>query len=761
MRLPNNERILGLISVSMSIRRKLADHKLVNEYMNKISTISRTLLNGFLLLSLALLGACSSGSSSETTTTNIQGKAVKGVISNGIVHAYYTPNSGETIHLASVRTNSLGQFSFDPKQLSNDGNGVVLLELSSDANTRITCDMLPGCTQPQNGNFYAFGDAMPAPDDFKMLGAFSANGSTSKQSAAISPLSHIILSTAIASPQGLSQASIDSAATWLKDDLNLAFDPLSTTLSDLTEASELTQLSQNELMQAIYGAALFDASMSSEWSAYRLTLDNLDIRQLANDAAALSNDLKNWYVNESSTLTAKLSTAANYSQQQADEINAQELTILSHPQSVTVIAGADVNLRVSASSNQAISYQWYHNGQAISGAQTSQLSLNAVSNAQAGSYYAEVRAGERTEESLRALVTVQEPSEPPSITRQPQPQTLSSGQTLSLSVTAVGSGQLSYHWQKDGSLIPGATQSSYTINSVSTSDAGNYRVTVSNLYGASASQFASVVVTTPLEPVRILSQPQDVSVTEGEAAQFSVSATGSGFLSYQWRKDGNPIAGATSSQLTISNVQTSDRGVYDVVVQNSQGPVTSAQAQLSVAAQIVPIVIQQQPQTQTINVGATASFSISASGGNGALRYQWYRDGQAISGANSPTYQVSNVQSSDAGSYSASVTDGLSTNNSLSALLTVNPLSALRLTWDIPNEREDGSLLDVSEIASYQIEYGYDSTRLDRRVTVSGGNSVSYTLSNLSSGRLYLRIATTDTDGLTGQFSGLIEADIP
>lgn len=731
--------------------------------MNNVSTPSRTLLNLLLLLCVVLLGACSSGSSTDSNSRNIQGKAVKGVVSNGIVHAYHKPSAGETTHLASTRTNALGTFSFEPEQLSNQGEGVVLLELSADASTRMTCDMLPGCTQPQNGNFYAFGEAMPTPDNFKMLGTLRSSNEVSNPTAAISPLSHVILSTAIASPQGLSQASIDSAVTWLKDDLDLAFDPLSTTLSDLTKASELTQLSQNELMQAIYGASLFNASMSSNWSAYRLTLDNLNIRQLANNAAALSVGLKNWYANEASTLTAKLSTAASYSQQQASEINAQELSILSHPQSVTAVAGTDVNLRVSASSNQPISYQWYHNGQAIRGAQTQQLNLNSVSKAHAGSYYVEVRVGDRKEETLRALVSVREPSEPPSITRQPQPQNLSSGQSLSLSVAAIGSGQLSYHWQKDGSLIPGATQSNYTINSASTNDAGNYRVTVSNRYGSVASQFARVVVTTPLDPVQILQQPQSVSVTEGGAATFSVSATGSGFLNYQWRKDGNPIAGATSTQLTISNVQIADRGMYDVIVQNSQGPVTSAQAQLNVAARMIPIVIQQQPSAQALNEGATASFSISASGGNGALSYQWFRDDQAISGANSSTYQVSKVQVSDTGRYSVSVTDGLSTARSLSALLVVKPkpLASLRLTWDIPKEREDGSQLATSEIASYQIEYGYDSTRLDRRVTVSGGNSVSYTLNNLSSGRLFLRIATTDTDGLTGQFSGLIEADIP
>ena len=80
----------------------------------------------------------------------------------------------------------------------------------------------------------------------------------------------------------------------------------------------------------------------------------------------------------------------------------------------------------------------------------------------------------------------------------------------------------------------------------------------------------------------ITTQPSSVSVSEGSTASFSVVASGSGTLSYQWRKDGSEISGATSSSYSIASVAGSDAGSYDVVVSNSAGSVTSSTATLTV-----------------------------------------------------------------------------------------------------------------------------------------------------------------------------------
>jgi hypothetical protein len=105
----------------------------------------------------------------------------------------------------------------------------------------------------------------------------------------------------------------------------------------------------------------------------------------------------------------------------------------------------------------------------------------------------------------------------------------------------------------------------------------------------------------------ITSQPQSRTVVAGSTVTFSVGASGSPVLSYQWRRNGVPIPGATSATLTLSNVQQSEAGAYSVVVSNSAGSVTSADATLSIingTALVVPSGLQTRE-----GVGASSSLS--------------------------------------------------------------------------------------------------------------------------------------------------------
>lgn len=93
------------------------------------------------------------------------------------------------------------------------------------------------------------------------------------------------------------------------------------------------------------------------------------------------------------------------------------------------------------------------------------------------------------------------------------------------------------------------------------------------------------VVSTP--PV-IATQPQSQSITAGANVTISVGALGAATLSYQWQFNGNPIAGATSSMLSLNNADVSNAGSYTVVVSNSAGSVTSSPATLIVTPNSTP-----------------------------------------------------------------------------------------------------------------------------------------------------------------------------
>ncbi len=169
--------------------------------------------------------------------------------------------------------------------------------------------------------------------------------------------------------------------------------------------------------------------------------------------------------------------------------------------------------------------------------------------------------------------------------------------------TASGAWPLSYQWQFDGINIPSATDSVLALDSVHADQAEEYSVLVSNALGMVTSPPARL----SLVPVLIQAQPQSQEVDLGEAVTFSVEARAGVELSYQWRRNGVPLAGATNSTLTLVSASLDQAGDYSVMVSNFWGVATSGEAQLKVippfvadllVAEIIGVV--RQPELVTL-----------------------------------------------------------------------------------------------------------------------------------------------------------------
>ena len=104
-------------------------------------------------------------------------------------------------------------------------------------------------------------------------------------------------------------------------------------------------------------------------------------------------------------------------------------------------------------------------------------------------------------------------------------------------------------------------------------------------------------------PPVFTTQPQSQTVNTGGNVTFTATATGTAPLSYQWSFNGSPIAGATSSSLTLNNAQTSQAGTYSVQVSNAAGSVKSTGALLTVNPPAMLPSITTQPQNQTVTAG--------------------------------------------------------------------------------------------------------------------------------------------------------------
>ena len=113
-----------------------------------------------------------------------------------------------------------------------------------------------------------------------------------------------------------------------------------------------------------------------------------------------------------------------------------------------------------------------------------------------------------------------------------------------------------------------------------------------------------------------------------------------------------------------------DAGSYHAIVSNEFGSVTSDDATLTVGDDVVKPTITTQPKSQTVNENSPVTFNVAATGTG--LAYQWYKDGKVISGANGSSYTISSAKSSDAGSYTVTVSNSAGTVTSSAAVLTVN-----------------------------------------------------------------------------------------
>ena len=140
--------------------------------------------------------------------------------------------------------------------------------------------------------------------------------------------------------------------------------------------------------------------------------------------------------------------------------------------------------------------------------------------------------------------------------------------------------EFTYQWYKNSGIIPEATGNTYSINNVTNNDAATYLLSVSNTQG-SVSGSASLTVIPFSAPV-ITAQPSDLSLSSGYFGQMYVVANGVPNPNYQWRKDGTDIVSGIYSSLVFTNVKEQDAGIYDVVVSNNVGSITSSGATLTI-----------------------------------------------------------------------------------------------------------------------------------------------------------------------------------
>jgi hypothetical protein len=230
----------------------------------------------------------------------------------------------------------------------------------------------------------------------------------------------------------------------------------------------------------------------------------------------------------------------------------------------------------------------------------------------------------------------------------------------------MGAEPLSYQWQFNGSPVLAATESVFNVVSAQPADAGTYSVLVTNAYGTMLSSNATLTV---LFPPAIVTQPQSQTVLAGTNVILSVTVTSSPPSACQWKFNGTNLAGATTTALTLTNVQLKDAGNYSLAATNSLGYALSSNATLTVHA---PPSVTVQPQGQVGFWGRSITMTVGAQG-TAPFTYLWYKDGIPIVWATNSILILNDLELTAGGSYRVVVSNSFGNFTSASALLVVNP----------------------------------------------------------------------------------------
>ena len=170
------------------------------------------------------------------------------------------------------------------------------------------------------------------------------------------------------------------------------------------------------------------------------------------------------------------------------------------------------------------------------------------------------------------------------VAAQPDSLTQNAGTTAIFSTSGIGAPRLHYQWSKDGvdvtdgGRISGAQSPSLTLSNIVGADAGNYSARITDSSRSVNTSSAALAVADPAITV----QPASQALAGGGNAVFQVAASGTGPLTYQWRKNGavlsdaGNISGATAAALTVKGISPGDEGTYEVQVMNGSGNKASA-----------------------------------------------------------------------------------------------------------------------------------------------------------------------------------------
>lgn len=260
------------------------------------------------------------------------------------------------------------------------------------------------------------------------------------------------------------------------------------------------------------------------------------------------------------------------------------------------------------------------------------------------------------------------------ITTQPSNQIVCLGSSAVFQVVATSpNGPLTYQWRKDLIELPSETSDTLTIASTILADGGSYDCLVYDVNGGEVSAAATLGFLAPI----ITTQPTGQIVALGGSASFTVAASGTGTLTYQWSLEGNPIGGATSDTYALAATVKADYGTYSCVVTDDCGFVTSNSVDLLLPSQNtgktqqggLSFQVLTHPASQIGCLGESVTFTVVTGGNN--VTYQWRKNFVDLGGETGSSLTLSGLTALDSAFYDVRCMSGNQVKHSFPAFLTL------------------------------------------------------------------------------------------
>jgi hypothetical protein len=310
--------------------------------------------------------------------------------------------------------------------------------------------------------------------------------------------------------------------------------------------------------------------------------------------------------------------------------NTLAISVQSAPSAPSISGGGSTCLSSSAlsvaSAPSNYGYQWYLNGNPISGANAQTYSATTSGN------YTANYTGTCPSALSSSTVVALNASGPAAANISSNSTVLCNGTSATLQANTAPSGY-GYQWRLNGNNIAGANAQSYTANT-----AGNYTLVFTGVCPVSPSNtIALTTANSPAAPTATNSGNNSFCAGSNTVLQSSAAPNG---YSYQWQLNGNNIAGAISQNYTASSA-----GNYTLIFTG---------ACPSNSSNTLAISVQNAPSAPSITGGGstclpTSTLSVASAPSN--YGYQWYLNGNPISGANAQTYSATT-----SGNYTANYT---------------------------------------------------------------------------------------------------------